>query len=112
MTGAPQLLRVGRCDDVPLLEGRSVHIAGHRIAVFRTEAGWRALAAACPHEGGPLADGIVAESCVTCPLHGWRFDLDSGQAVNADASVAVYEVTERDGELWVELPPTQLADAA
>jgi nitrite reductase (NADH) small subunit len=109
---AVELTRIGRAEDVPLWEGRSVMVGGRRIAVFRTADGWRALGGVCPHEGGPLADGIVADSCVTCPLHGWRFDLDSGEAVNADARVTSYEVVERRGELWLRLPRSGLAEAA
>ena len=97
------MIRIGRADDVPLLEGRSVTVAGRRIAVFRTPEGFRAIDHACPHAGGPLADGIVADRCVTCPLHGWRFDLDTGRAVNADAAVEVHAVVERDGELFLEV---------
>lgn len=104
------LVRIGSAADVPRLEGRSVLVGGRRLAVFHTADGWRAVDGACPHQGGPLADGIVADRCVTCPLHGWRFDLDSGEALNADARVAVYEVLERDGELWVRAPA--LAGAA
>jgi nitrite reductase (NADH) small subunit len=107
-----QLMRVGRVDDIPPLEGRSVGVSGRRIAVFHTVAGWRALDARCPHEGGPLADGIVADRCVTCPLHGWRFDLDTGEGVNADARVTRYDVIERDGELWLRVPLVELVDAA
>lgn len=104
--------RVGRAADVPMLEGRSVIVDGRRIAVFRTADGWRALDGGCPHRGGPLADGIVADRCVTCPLHGWRFDLDTGEAVNADARVAPYEIVERQGELWLRVPQAGLAAAA
>ena len=106
------LLRIGSVDDVPMLEGRSVTVDGRRVAVFRTSEGWRAVAGSCPHQGGPLADGIVADHCVTCPLHGWRFDLDTGQAVNADAHVEVFEVVERGGELWLGAPVAGLAEAA
>ena len=95
-----------------MLEGRSVTIGGRRIAVFRTPDGWRAIEGACPHAGGPLADGIVADRCVTCPLHGWRFDLDTGAARNADARVRTYEVLERDGELWLAVPAEELIEAA
>jgi nitrite reductase (NADH) small subunit len=95
--------RVGRLDDVPFLEGRSVAIGGRRIAVFRLPDGLAAVDAACPHSGGPLSDGIVADHCVTCPLHGWRFDLASGRAVNGPGAVAVHDVCERDGEVWVRL---------
>jgi nitrite reductase (NADH) small subunit len=106
------LVRIGRASDVPRLEGRTVTVGQRRIAVFRTEDGWRALEGRCPHAGGPLADGIVTERCVTCPLHGWRFDLETGRALNADARVEVYEVLERDGELWLALPAADLAHAA
>ncbi|HEU4702305.1 MAG TPA: Rieske 2Fe-2S domain-containing protein [Conexibacter sp.] len=104
---------IGRVGDVPLLEGRSVTVAGRRVAVFRTDEGHHAIDATCPHRGGPLADGLVADACVTCPLHGWRFDLRSGAALGSHPGVAVHEVLERDGELWLRLAPApELAQAA
>jgi nitrite reductase (NADH) small subunit len=103
---------VGTPDDVPLLEGRSVTVAGRRVAVFRLPDGWAAVDAACPHRGGPLQDGIVADRCVTCPLHGWRFDLETGRATNADAAVAVHEVVERAGELWLRVAAEAVPEAA
>jgi nitrite reductase (NADH) small subunit len=96
-------VRVGAVDDVPLLEGRSVTVDGRRVAVFRLPDGWAAIDAACPHRGGPLSDGLVAERCVTCPLHGRRFDLATGEQHGGDDVVAVHDVQERDGDLWVRL---------
>ena len=78
-------------------------VGGRRIAVFRLPDGWAAIDAACPHLGGPLGDGLVAERCVTCPLHGRRFDLVTGEQHGGDDVVAVHEVAERDGALWVRL---------
>lgn len=95
--------RVGDAADVPLLEGRSVEVDGRRVAVFRLPTGWAVIDAACPHRGGPLSDGLVAERCVTCPLHNRRFDLQTGEQQGGDDSVAVHEVEERDGALWVRL---------
>lgn len=92
-------LRVGRSGDVPALEGRSVSFEGVRVAVFRLPEGWAAVEHACPHAGGPLADGIVADACVTCPLHGRRFDLRTGVQVGGDAVVRTFDVRERDGQL-------------
>lgn len=104
---------VGRAGDVPELEGRSVLVGDTRVAVFRLQDGWAAVAHACPHEDGPLADGIVAQRCVTCPLHGWRFDLRTGRRIGGDESVAVYDVRERDGLLEVrETVGAALAGAA
>jgi len=90
---------VGRATDVPELEGRSVQFGARRVAIFRLPDGWAAVDHACPHEGGPLADGIVADTCVTCPLHGWRFDLRSGVRQGGRARLVTHEVRERDGLL-------------
>ena len=104
------MTRLGRADDIPMLEGRSVEVGGRRIAVFRTPDGFRAIDHACPHAGGPLADGIVAGGCVTCPLHGLRIDLATGEACGDPSQrVRTYDVVERDGALWLA---GELAEAA
>jgi nitrite reductase (NADH) small subunit len=100
---SPTWTLVGRVDDIPLLEGRSTSIDGRRIAIFRLLDGFAATDAQCPHGAGPLADGIVADSCVTCPLHGRRFDLGTGEALNGPEQVSVHEVRVSEGELWVRL---------
>lgn len=103
-------VRVGTVDDVPLLEGRSVAVGDRRVAVFRLHDGsFTAIDAACPHAGGPLADGIVADACVTCPLHNRRFDLVTGESEGPER-VEVHEVDVRHDELWVRLAaPVPLA---
>jgi nitrite reductase (NADH) small subunit len=105
--------RVGRVEDVPLYEGRVASVDGRRIAVFRLADGFVALDAACPHMGGPIADGIVGDSCVTCPLHGWRFDLRTGAPAGggATAGVQAHEAVERGGELYVRLAAARLTAA-
>jgi nitrite reductase (NADH) small subunit len=100
---SPTWTRVGRIDDIPLLEGRSTSVDGRRIAIFRLPDGFAALDAHCPHAAGPLADGIVADACVTCPLHGRRFDLTTGRALNGPEQVAVHEVRVEEDEIWVRL---------
>ena len=96
--------RIGCADDLPLLEGRSVAVGDRRIAVFNTGDGFVAIDARCPHSGGPLSDGLVADGCVTCPLHGWRLDLHTGEVVaGGEGSVRTYEVLEREGDLFVLL---------
>lgn len=105
--------RIGGPGDVPVLEGRSISVEGRRIAVFRLPTGWAATDAACPHAGGPLQDGIVADSCVTCPLHNRRFDLVTGRQLGGPSALAVHEVEERDGALWVRLAvEARVAEAA
>jgi nitrite reductase (NADH) small subunit len=102
---ATDWLRIGWAADVPVLEGRSVEVEGRRIAVFRLPDGWAAIDHGCPHRGGPLSDGIVADRCVTCPLHNQRFSLQTGARQDGDGeSVRTYEIRERDGRLELRRP--------
>lgn len=75
-------------DEVPPL-GARVLDRGRRyagIALFRGGDGRIfALEDRCPHKGGPLSQGIVAGTRVTCPLHGWTIELETGEAVAPDA---------------------------
>jgi nitrite reductase (NADH) small subunit len=87
------MVRACTVDDVPIGEGRAVTIAGRRVALFRTRAGWYALDAACPHLGGPLADGIVSDQSVICPLHERRFELATGAALSGGCGVSAHRVT-------------------
>jgi nitrite reductase (NADH) small subunit len=103
---------VGRAEDVPMLEGRSARYGDRRIAVFRLQVGWAAIDHACPHAGGPLSDGIVADSCVICPLHNRRFDLFTGEQAGGTDRVATYEVRERDGMLEIRQAVAVVLDEA
>jgi nitrite reductase (NADH) small subunit len=90
--------------DVPPGEGRQTVVAGRRIAIFNTPQGFRAIDATCPHRGGPLHDGITAESSVACPLHLRRFDLVTGEAIGHDCpGVSAYAVEVRAGQVFVDL---------
>lgn len=76
---------IGTLDDVPAQGARCVATPGGKIAVFRTaDDEVFALRDQCPHKGGPLSQGIVHGSAVTCPLHNWVISLESGQALGAD----------------------------
>ena len=58
---------------------------GEELAVFRTLTGeCYALVNKCPHKRGPLSEGIVHGTVVTCPLHGWNISLRTGRALGED----------------------------
>ena len=71
------------------------------IAIFRTaDDQVFALHDKCPHRGGPLSQGIVHGDSVTCPLHGWNFTLEDGQALAPDhGSCARFEVKVEHGQV-------------
>jgi nitrite reductase (NADH) small subunit len=71
--------------DLPVREGRALVLGDRDIALFNL--GDRVLATdnRCPHEGGPLCDGIVSGNTVVCPLHAWKVNLESGSVVRPSA---------------------------
>ena len=85
---------IGHIDDIPLRGARIVKTPLGCVALFRTaEAEVFAASDRCPHKGGPLSEGIVHGQSVTCPLHNWVFDLNTGQAQGADeGQIATYPV--------------------
>jgi nitrite reductase (NADH) small subunit len=90
--------RVCGVEDVPLNEGRVVSINERPIAVFRTDAGWYALDNTCTHMGGPLADGMVADESVACPLHERRFELATGRPLGHECGAVASYPVEVDGD--------------
>jgi len=85
--------------DIPRLGARVVKADGVEVAVFRTAADQVfALKDACPHRQGPLSQGIVHGDSVTCPLHNWKIDLASGEALGPDQGCAnTYPAKIEDG---------------
>jgi len=89
VTGISAWHEIGGLDELPRLGSRVVSTSSGNIAVFRTKDDRVfALEDRCPHKGGPLSQGIVHGSHVTCPLHNWVVDLATGQAVAPDQGCA------------------------
>jgi nitrite reductase (NADH) small subunit len=82
----PEWLDIGPVTQLPALGARTLPVlGGEEIAIFRTANGdVYALVNKCPHKQGPLSQGIVHDTSVTCPLHNWRISLVTGQALGAD----------------------------
>jgi nitrite reductase (NADH) small subunit len=98
---------VGSIDEIPRGEGRAYVVDGTEVAVYRLRDGTlRALAAVCPHRGGPLADGLIDERVVVCPLHGHTYDLSTGAELAAGGEgVRTYAVTTADGTIHIDTGP-------
>jgi len=90
--------------DIPKLGARVVRHGSMNIAVFRNaEDEIFALEDRCPHKGGPLSQGIVHGKKVTCPMHGWNIELDSGCAVAPDRGCArEFPVRIEGSRVWLD----------
>jgi nitrite reductase/ring-hydroxylating ferredoxin subunit len=91
-------INVAKISDVPEGEGRVFHVGRIEVAVFHVDGSFHALDNTCIHRGGPLGDGMCSGTTVTCPWHGWQFDVVSGKCLNSPGeSVDRYE-TRIDGD--------------
>ena len=86
---------VGAVDDFPIGRGRQVLVGRRQIAIFRLDAGFFAIDNLCLHQAGPLCDGEIDDGAVTCPWHGWSYDLRTGILV-------------QDGRVGVSSHPTRI----
>jgi len=71
-------IRIATCHSIPPREGRVAVIGDKQIAIFNLGDRFLAVDNQCPHQSGPLCDGIVAGDAVVCPLHAWKVNLETG----------------------------------
>lgn len=98
-------IRLAAAADCPAGEARELVVAGRIVALFHVEGQYYALDGICPHQGGPLGKGVLRGCVITCPWHGWQFDVTTGQH---QASRLLHHPTlplkVEVGEIFVELP--------
>ena len=105
---------IGQLDDIPVRGARVVRTPAGCIAVFRSaENEVYALDDRCPHKGGPLSQGIVHGTSVTCPLHGMVISLETGEAQGADHGlVSTYPLRVENGCILLDASNLRQSDAA
>jgi nitrite reductase (NADH) small subunit len=104
-------IEIGALKDIPRLGSRVVRTASGDIAVFRTENDEVfALDDRCPHKGGPLSQGIVHNRRVTCPLHNFVIELESGKAVAPDEGCThSHPAKVENGIVWLSIRQSKAA---
>ncbi len=94
-------VKVGRIDAVPEGRGATVQLKdGSEVALFNIGGKFRAIENFCPHKGFPLADSRTYGNTVECDLHGYSFDLKTGECfTKPSCTIESYEVVIKDG--WI-----------
>jgi 3-phenylpropionate/trans-cinnamate dioxygenase ferredoxin subunit len=97
--------KAARIEDVPAGQRKMVKVGGKRIALFNIEGNYYAIDDTCTHKGGPLSEGQVAGTTVTCPWHHSIFDLRTGDAMTPPTEVGVctYNVRVVDDDIEIEI---------
>jgi nitrite reductase/ring-hydroxylating ferredoxin subunit len=98
-----KMVTIGRADAVPEGRGATVQLKdGGEIALFNAGGKFYAVENFCPHKAYPLADSRLYGNIVECDLHGWRFDVRSGEcSTKKNCSIESYEVLVEDG--WIKI---------
>jgi nitrite reductase (NADH) small subunit len=100
----PEKIKVASAADVPPGEARVVEAGGKPIALVNADGTFYAMDNTCLHRGGPLGEGDLEGMVLTCPWHGWRWDIRTGANVNNPAvKVSCFPVTVEGGSVYVEV---------
>jgi nitrite reductase (NADH) small subunit len=90
--------------EIPAGSIREVEINGKALAIANVAGQFHAIDNTCLHRGGPLGDGPLEGEIVTCPWHGWQYDVTTGKvSQNPSVGVTCYAVELRGGEVFVDL---------
>ncbi len=96
-------VRAAKTDEIPAGTIREFQIDGTTVALANVSGKFYAINNTCMHRGGPLGQGVLAEKVVTCPWHGWEFDVTTGKiAQNPTVGVDCYPVEVRGQDIWID----------
>ena len=98
----PNFVRIASVSDLKPGENKVVNANGKEVALFNVNGEFFAISNTCLHRGGPLGEGFLESDVVTCPWHGWKFNVKTGEnAMMPTAKVATYEVRIEDDNISV-----------
>jgi nitrite reductase (NADH) small subunit len=96
-------VRAARKDEIAAGSIREFQVDGLTVAIANVGNKFYAINNTCLHRGGPLAQGELHGAVVTCPWHGWQYDVTSGKlTTNPAVGVKTYVIEVRGEDLWIE----------
>jgi len=95
---------VGKTSDLKLDGVNGVLVGRRSVALVHHNDGWHALDGRCPHQGGPLTEGVVCDGAIRCPWHGYDFSIKTGKGVGNDEVVSRFDVRVSEGTVEVAVP--------
>jgi nitrite reductase (NADH) small subunit len=101
----PRQVKVARTPDLASGQSRLIQVERRELLLVNVEGRYYAVKNSCPHRGTPLDHAGLANRVLTCPGHGWAFDLETGDALDhPPLGLRCYRVEVRDDGVWIELP--------
>lgn len=97
-------VKLATLDELPVGSSKEVEHDGLVLALFNVDGVISAIDGLCPHQGGPLADGPMDGTVVSCPWHGWQFDVRTGKSsLNLRLDLPTFEVKVEGRDVLVAL---------
>lgn len=97
-------VQAARVSDIAPGSIKDVNVGGTEVALANVGGRFYAISNTCLHRGGPLGQGALEGKIVTCPWHGWQFDVTTGKvALNDSVGVACYATELRGDEVYINL---------
>jgi nitrite reductase (NADH) small subunit len=99
-----EIIAVAAVEEIKDGHSKIAEVRGEEVAVFRIGDDFFAIANECPHHGASLCEGYLRDKTVTCPWHGWQFDLQTGAGLTVPGMDAEsFEVKVEEGQVWLVL---------
>jgi nitrite reductase (NADH) small subunit len=97
-------VRAAKMDEVPPGTIREFQLDGKTVAIANVNGKFSVINNVCLHRGGPLGEGELNGQVVTCPWHGWQYDVTTGKlAANPAVGVETYLVELRGDDIFVDI---------
>jgi len=101
-------VRIAEVNDCPSGSARELVAEDRLVALYNVDGEFFALDGVCPHQGGPLGKGTLCGAVVTCPWHGWQFDVTTGQhQLSPSVRQPTFPVKVEEGGVYVDLTAEQ-----
>ena len=98
------LVKVATKDEIPLGMAKIVEANGLPIAIYNVDGTFYATTNTCVHQGGSLGEGELEDNVITCPLHGWKYDVTSGVCqIIPSIKIPSYKVEVRGEDIFIEV---------
>src|SRR3989338_2152377 len=100
----PNFVKVASVNELQPGGAKVIELNGEQVALFNVDGEFFAINNTCRHKGGPLGEGFLDGDVVSCPFHGWRYNVKNGSCLSVpNQHVAAYPVKDEGNDVLVSL---------
>jgi nitrite reductase (NADH) small subunit len=104
-------IRVAAIGECPPGQAREFVVEDRMVALFNVDGAVYALDGVCPHQGGPLGKGRLCGQVITCPWHGWQFDVATGRHQLSRSVIQPGFAVKVEGDvIWIDMASSVAPD--